>query len=86
MPRIYVQRDEDLDAYGCEAVDLCNQCWDNIVNGEDETVLSSVSDCHIKFCKEALMDPPDDGDHHPEYSDVEYDCYSCNKRLTAEDD
>jgi hypothetical protein len=49
-------------------------------------VLSSVSDCHIKFCKEALMDPPDDGDHHPEYSDVEYDCYSCNKRLTAEDD
>lgn len=50
-------------------VDLCSHCWEK----------------RAEILADDLVDPPIDdpmGAEHPPYSDEDYDCEECEKRLT----
>ena len=86
MPRIYIQRSDDLDGDGCEAVDFCKSCWVDVVVHRDVDTLIESSKCPEKHCEDSMKYVPLGGDNHPEYSDFDYDCYRCDSKLTSEDD
>lgn len=83
MPRFYIQRDADPDE-GCEAVDLCAECWED---RDDPMFLFQASGCPIDRCQEAIDEyvTNPEGDIHPPYEETEYECYACRKKLGPED-
>ena len=76
--RIAIQEDiNDRDA-GCDYPDFCIKCYKS---GAAMRKAKAIVKVHPHMAIDTDMDPED----HPDYSDGEYFCECCEKKLTDKD-